>query len=90
MKTKSMYAVCALAVAILSASAVVAQEAKIPTGIDVPGCARYVLVEGRVVQICDNDTNPTRLINTRDAQSRLNNGGDGSSGGNGGDAGAAK
>jgi hypothetical protein len=59
------------------ASAASAQDAKVPTGIDVQGCTRYVLTEdGKVVQNCTADTDPKQVTDPNDAQSRVRNGGD--------------
>lgn len=58
------------------ATAATAQEVKMPTGIDVPGCTRYVLVDGKVVQNCTADTDPKQVVDPNEAQSKVRNGGD--------------
>lgn len=58
----------------LAATSALAQEVKVPTGTDVPGCARYVLVDGKVVQDCTATTNPVRVVDPNDAQSTVRNG----------------
>lgn len=57
------------------ATAASAQEVKVPTGTDVPGCARYVLVDGKVVQNCTATTDPKQVIDPNEAQSPVRNGG---------------
>jgi len=55
----------------LAATSALAQEVKVPTGIDVPGCARYVVVDGKVVQDCSATTDPVRVTNPNDPQSAV-------------------
>jgi len=71
---KTLLTATALALGLFATSAL-GQEVKVPTGIDVPGCARYVLVDGKAVQDCTATTDPVRVVDPNDAQSTVRNGG---------------
>lgn len=71
MKTIASAVTAALALAVLLTVSAVAQSAppKVPTGIDVKGCARYVLTDGRMLEICPNSM---RYFDPRDVQAPVN------------------
>lgn len=78
-ETKSMKTILAAFAALaLSATVAGAQEkVRVPTGYEVPGCARYTLTQsGQVRQDCTADTDPAKILNPSDPQSRVNNSGE--------------
>lgn len=60
----------AFAALALTATVAGAQEkVRVPTGYEVPGCARYTLTQsGQVRQDCTAETDPARVINPNDPQ----------------------
>lgn len=62
---------------ILGLSTAIAQDAKVPTGVDVPGCVFYTLQDGTVVQDCTATTDPKKLIDPQNVNSPVNNTGTG-------------
>jgi len=78
-ETENMKTILA-AFAALALTATVAgahEKVRVPTGYEVPGCARYVLTqEGQVRQDCTAETDPARVINPNDAQSPVNSKGE--------------